>query len=125
MPLMVRLKYQTLLILPSKSFQRALWRVIIDMAAGSGGNCELTQKDETIIHKQVRIIGNSNYPSKMPADASKMLGKNYLNFLDLMINDDGQLSIDFDDEILKNTCMTRDGEITNERVREIISLEEV
>ncbi len=98
--------------------------VIIDMAAGSGGNCELTVKDETVIHNQVRIIGNSDYPSKMPADASKMLGKNYTNFLDLMIDEEGQLKLDFDDEILSGTCMTRDGEIQNERVREIISFEE-
>lgn len=98
--------------------------VIIDMAAGSGGNCELTVKDETIIHNQVRIIGNSNYPSKMPADASKMLGKNYINFLNLMIDDEGNLNLNFEDEIIHNTCITQSGEIMNERVREIISLEE-
>lgn len=99
--------------------------VIIDMAAGSGGNCELTKKDETIIHKQVRIIGNSNFPSKMPADASKMLGTNFINFLNLMIDSEGNLNLDFEDEILRSTCMTRNGEIENERVREIISFEEV
>ena len=98
--------------------------VIIDMAAGSGGNCELTKKDETIIHNQVRIIGNSNFPSKMPADASKMLGTNYINFLDLMIDSEGNLNLDFEDDILRSTCITRDGEIENERVKEIISLEE-
>ena len=98
--------------------------VIIDMAAGSGGNCELTKKDETVIHKQVRIIGNSNFPSKMPMDASKMLGKNYTNFLDLMIDTDGNLKLDFEDEIIAGTCMTRDGEIQNERVKEIISFED-
>jgi len=98
--------------------------VIIDMAAGSGGNCELTKKDETIIHNQVRIIGNSNFPSKMPADASKMLGTNYINFLDLMIDSEGNLNLDFEDDILRSTCITRNGEIENERVKEIISLEE-
>jgi NAD(P) transhydrogenase subunit alpha len=98
--------------------------VIIDMAAGSGGNCELTRKDETVIHNQVRIIGNSNFPSKMPLDASKMLGKNYTNFLDLMIDNEGNLNLDFGDEIVASTCITRNGEIINERVMEIISLEE-
>jgi NAD(P) transhydrogenase subunit alpha len=98
--------------------------IIIDMAAGSGGNCELTKKDETVIHNRVRIIGNSDYPSKMPVDASKMLGKNYINFLDLMIDDEGNLKLDFEDEIIAGTCMTRDGEIQNDRVREIISFEE-
>ena len=98
--------------------------VIIDMAAGSGGNCELTIKDETVLHNQVRIIGNSNFPSKMPADASKMLGKNYINFLDLLIDGDGNLKLDFEDDIISGTCMTRDGEIQNERVKEIISFED-
>jgi NAD(P) transhydrogenase subunit alpha len=97
--------------------------VIIDMAAGSGGNCELTKKDETVIHKQVRIIGNSNFPSKLPADASKMLGRNYVNFLDLLVDKDGNLDYDLDDEILKSTCMTKDHEIINEKVLEIIEIE--
>jgi NAD(P) transhydrogenase subunit alpha len=97
--------------------------VIIDMAAGSGGNCELTKKDETIVYKQKRIIGNSNFPSKMPADASKMLGSNYINFLNLMITDEGELNIDFEDEIISNTCITRNNEITNQKVLEIISIE--
>ena len=97
--------------------------VIIDMAAGSGGNCELTKKDETIIYKQIRIIGNSNYPSKMPADASKMLGNNYINFLNLMITEEGNLNLDFEDDIIKSTCMTHDHEIVNQKVIEIICLE--
>lgn len=97
--------------------------VIIDMAAGSGGNCELTKKDETIVYKQVRIIGNSNFPSRMPADASKMLGSNYINFLKLMITDEGELNIDFEDEIISSTCITRNNEIANQKVLEIISIE--
>lgn len=97
--------------------------VIIDMAAGSGGNCELTVKDETIIYKQIRIIGNSNFPSRMPADASKMLGNNYINFLNLMITEEGNLNLDFEDDIIKSTCMTHDHEIVNQKVIEIISLE--
>jgi NAD(P) transhydrogenase subunit alpha len=98
--------------------------VIIDMAAGSGGNCELTKKDETVIHNQVRIIGNSNFPSRMPLDASKMLGKNYTNFLDLITDDKGNLNLDFGDDIVASTCITREGMIVNDRVNEIISLEE-
>jgi NAD(P) transhydrogenase subunit alpha len=97
--------------------------VIIDMAAGSGGNCELTKKDETLLHKQVRIIGNSNFPSKMPADASKMLGVNYINFLNLFIDDEGNVNLDFEDEILKSTCITHNREIINERVAEVIGFE--
>jgi NAD(P) transhydrogenase subunit alpha len=97
--------------------------VIIDMAAGSGGNCELTKKDETIIYKQIRIIGNSNFPSRMPADASKMLGNNYINFLNLMITEEGNLNLDFEDDIIKSTCMTHDHEIVNQKVLEIIEME--
>ncbi|MFC2113448.1 NAD(P) transhydrogenase subunit alpha [Bacteroidota bacterium] len=97
--------------------------VIIDMAVGSGGNCELTKKDETILHKQVRIIGNSNYPSKMPADASKMLGANFRNFLALFIDEEGNINIDFEDDILKSTCITHEKEIKNERVAEVINFE--
>jgi NAD(P) transhydrogenase subunit alpha len=97
--------------------------VIIDMAAGSGGNCELTKKDETIIYKQIRIIGNSNFPSRMPADASKMLGNNYINFLNLMIDEEGKLKLDFEDDIIKSTCMTHDHKIVNQKVREIIHME--
>ncbi len=98
--------------------------VIIDMAAGSGGNCEVTKKDETIIHKKVRIIGNSNFPSRLPADASKMLGNNYVNFLNLIIDADGKLNLDFEDDIVRSTCITRDGEVFNERVVEVIMLSE-
>lgn len=97
--------------------------VIIDMAAGSGGNCELTKKDETILYNQVRIIGNSNFPSKMPADASKMLGVNFRNFLALFIDDEGNINIDFEDDILNSTCITHKGEIKNERVAEVIGFE--
>jgi NAD(P) transhydrogenase subunit alpha len=60
----------------------------------------------------------------MPADASKMLGKNFTNFLDLMIDEEGNLKLDFDDEIIAGTCITRNGEIQNDRVKEIISFED-
>ena len=63
--------------------------VIIDLAASSGGNCELTENEKTIIHQGVTIIGQSNYPATMPLDASRMFGKNVLNFLKLIITSDG------------------------------------
>ncbi|MEN8157592.1 MAG: NAD(P) transhydrogenase subunit alpha [Bacteroidota bacterium] len=91
--------------------------VIIDLAASTGGNCELTKNGEKVVHNEVTIIGNSNFASTTPSDASKMLGKNYLNFLDLMIGEDGKLNLDVDDEIVQHTCITRDGEVVNERVK--------
>jgi NAD(P) transhydrogenase subunit alpha len=97
--------------------------VIIDMAAGSGGNCELTKKDESILHNQVRIIGNSNFPSKMPADASKMLGVNFRNFMALFIDEENNINLNFEDDILRSTCITHEGEIKNERVLEIMNFE--
>lgn len=94
--------------------------VIIDLAASSGGNCELTKDNETIMHKGVTIIGQSNYPAHKPIDASRMFGKNVLNFMKLIIDDEGNLNLNFEDEIVKGTCITHKGEVFNERVKLII-----
>jgi len=92
--------------------------VIIDLAASTGGNCELTKDNETVVTEGVSIIGNSNFASTTPSDASKMLGNNYLNFLDLMIDEEGKVNLDVEDEIVQTTCITREGAIMNERVKE-------
>ncbi len=94
--------------------------VIIDLAASSGGNCELTKNNETVIHNEVKIIGQSEYPSLMSIDASKMFGKNVFNFLQLMIAEDGSLNLNFEDDIVKGTCITHAGEIYNERVKSVV-----
>jgi len=94
--------------------------VIIDLAASTGGNCELTENDKTIQHKRVTIVGESNYPSQMPVDASRMFGKNVLNFLKLIIGEEGALNLNFDDDIVKGTCITNEGELYNERVKSVI-----
>ena len=91
--------------------------VIMDLAASTGGNCELTKNDETVVHEGVTIIGNSNFASTVPSDASKMLGNNFLNFLNMMIDDEGKVNLDVDDEIVQHTCITRDGAIVNERLK--------
>ncbi len=91
--------------------------VIIDLAASTGGNCELTKNNETIVEHGVTIIGNSNLASTMPSDASKMLGNNFLNFFGLMVGEDGKLNLDVEDEIVQLTCITRNGEVVNERVK--------
>ena len=91
--------------------------VIVDLAASSGGNCELTKNNEIIQHQGVTIIGKSNYPSEMPFDASKMYGQNMLNFLNLLIDKEGKFSLNFEDEIIKGTCLTHNGEIISERVK--------
>ena len=95
--------------------------VIIDLAASTGGNCEVTQNGKTIVHNQVTIIGKSDYPSDMPFDASKMFGNNLLNFLKLIISKEGNLNLNFDDDIVKGTCITHNKKIMNERVKQTIN----
>jgi len=95
--------------------------VIIDLAASTGGNCELTKDNETVIHGQVRIIGNSAFPAEMPSDASKMFGKNVINFLKLMISNKGEFNLNFEDDLVKGTCVTHGGEIISERVKSIMN----
>jgi len=94
--------------------------VIIDLAASTGGNCELTKNDETVVHNGVTIIGQSNYPAQKPMDASRMFGKNVLNFMKLIIAEEGALNLNFEDDIVKGTCITHAGEVYNERVKSVI-----
>jgi NAD(P) transhydrogenase subunit alpha len=79
--------------------------VIIDLASSTGGNTELTKDNETIQAGNVTIIGNSNLASSVPADASKLYGKNISNFLALLINDKGDIDINLKDEIIKGACL--------------------
>ena len=90
--------------------------VIVDLAAVTGGNTDLTKNNETVMHNGVSIIGNSFLPMKMPADASKLYSKNVLNFLKLIIDKEGNLNLNFEDDLVAGTCITHDGKITNERV---------
>jgi len=96
--------------------------VIIDLAASTGGNCELSKDGETIVHNGITIIGNSNFANDMPSDASKMFGKNVLNFLNLMITKTGEFSLNWEDDLIKGTCVTHNKEIVNERVKTLINL---
>jgi NAD(P) transhydrogenase subunit alpha len=96
--------------------------VIVDLAASTGGNCELTQNEKTIRHGQITIIGKSDYPSDMPFDASKMFGNNLLNFIKLIIGEAGNMNLDFTDEIVKGTCLTHQGQLLNERVKQSLNL---
>jgi len=83
--------------------------VIIDLASATGGNTELTKDNETIQAGNVTIIGNSNLASSVPADASKLYGKNISNFLALLINDKGVMEINLQDDIIKGACITPAG----------------
>lgn len=91
--------------------------VIIDLAAATGGNTELTRNLETVDHQGVQIVGNSALAAAMPSDASKLYGKNILQFLALLIQADGQLVLNFQDDLVAGTCITHQGKITHERVQ--------
>jgi NAD(P) transhydrogenase subunit alpha len=95
--------------------------VVIDLAASTGGNCELTKNNETVVHNGVKIIGNSQLPTEMPTDASRMFGKNLINFLKLIITKDGALNLNWEDDIVKGTAVTHGKEIVHERVKTVIN----
>lgn len=95
--------------------------VIVDLAASTGGNCELTEDQQTIQRYGITIIGKSDYPSTIPVDASRMFGKNVLNFLALIIGEEGELNLNFEDDIVQQTCITHQGELYNDRVRQIMN----
>src|SRR5215212_6548584 len=80
--------------------------VIVDLAAEAGGNCELTEPGEEVVREGVTIIGRTNLPSTMPYHASQLYSKNVAALLDLLVAD-GELSLDFDDEITAGACVTR------------------
>jgi NAD(P) transhydrogenase subunit alpha len=95
--------------------------VIVDMAAGQGGNVALSQPDELVVVNGVTIDGPTNLPGTVPVHASMTFAKNVTNFLFNMYKK-GVLTIDPDDEIVRDSMITRDGEITNPRVRQALGL---
>ncbi len=95
--------------------------VILDLAAERGGNCELTKSGETIVQHGVTIIGCINLASTAPYHASQLYARNLTNFL-LHIVKDQKLALNLDDEIMRDTLLTRSGEIANARVHEFFSL---
>jgi NAD(P) transhydrogenase subunit alpha len=95
--------------------------VVVDLAAERGGNCELTRPDETVVHRGVTILGPSNPPALVPYHASQMYSKNITTFLAHLLGKDGAsqpvLPINADDEITKETLLTRGGDVVHPRVR--------
>src|SRR5215208_2583479 len=93
--------------------------VIVDLAAETGGNVELTKAGETVEHNGVKIMGQLNLPSTMPVHASQMYAKNIQNLLDLLIKN-GKLDPDYEDEIVKGTVITRGGAVVHEMTKQRI-----
>ena len=94
--------------------------VIMDLAAENGGNCEITSKDEVVEFNQVIIDGTSNIPATMPVHASALYAKNVAAFL-LYTLKDGELNLDFEDEIISGALFTHQGEITHQPTEELIN----
>jgi H+-translocating NAD(P) transhydrogenase subunit alpha len=95
--------------------------VIVDIAAERGGNCELTQAGETVMHHGVQIVGPVNLASRAPYHASQMYATNVVNLLKLMVNKEGVLTIDLNDDIIRETLVTHEGKIVNPRVNELLA----
>lgn len=95
--------------------------VIVDLAAERGGNCELTRPEQTVVEHDVTIMGPTNLPSTIPYHASQMYAKNIATFL-LHLMKDGQLTIDLEDEITRETLVTRGGDVVHPKVREALGL---
>ena len=94
--------------------------VIVDLAAETGGNVELTKAGEELEVGGVTIIGTRNVPSTMPLHASQLYARNVANLL-LHLVKDGAVHLDFDDEITKGSCVTHGGEIVNERAKQALA----
>ncbi len=103
--------------------------VIVDLAAESGGNCELTEAGETIEHENVKVVGVVNLPSRLPIHASQLYSRNMYNFIGHIIEDksdedsdgkDPQVGLDFEDEIIAAMCIAHDGEIRHDDISEAL-----
>jgi NAD(P) transhydrogenase subunit alpha len=94
--------------------------VIIDLAGEAGGNCELTEPGATVVRFEVKIVSPLNLPSSMAEHASQLFARNVLALLELLVGDDGELKLDFDDEIISGSCVVRDGEIVNSGARSAV-----
>jgi NAD(P) transhydrogenase subunit alpha len=96
--------------------------VIVDIAAERGGNCELTRAGQVVETNGVRILGPLNLPSAIPYHASQMYAKNIATFLKYLVNKEGNVVLNRDDEIVSETLVTHDGEVVHPRVRELLGL---
>jgi NAD(P) transhydrogenase subunit alpha len=94
--------------------------VIIDLAAETGGNCECTEPDKIVTKHGVIIVGHTNMASRVASDASTMFAKNLLNFLTPHVDKEAKaLKIDWEDDLIKGTCVTRDGEIVHPMLKDM------
>jgi len=114
-----------ILITAAMARRMAPGSVIVDIAAERGGNCELTRAGEVVEENGVRIYGPVNLASSIPYHASQMYAKNILTFLKYLINKEGNLTLNREDEIVKETMVTHGGDVVHPRVRELLGLPEL
>ena len=93
--------------------------VIVDLAAERGGNCECTKADEEVIRNDVAILGPTNLPATIALHASQMYSRNLSSFLKLIIRE-GQLQLDFEDQVVHDMCITHDGEVRHAATLELL-----
>ena len=94
--------------------------VIVDLAAESGGNCELSEAGETVLAHGVQILGPSNLPASIPVHSSQMYSKNIVTLISEFLGEDGQLQLDFENDVVGPSTVTHGGEIQNERVKSVM-----
>ena len=99
--------------------------VVVDLAAERGGNCELTRADQVVVHKGVTVLGPSNPPALVPNHASQMYSKNITTFLAHLLGKEGakkaSVELDLNDEITRETLLTRDGDVVHTRVKDLLA----
>ncbi len=96
--------------------------VIIDLAASTGGNCELTEDGKKIVVNGVIIIGKSDYPSDMPSDASKMFGNNIINLLKIIVDKEGNMELNIQDDIINGTMAVYGKEYVSLKVKQMLNI---
>jgi NAD(P) transhydrogenase subunit alpha len=94
--------------------------VVVDLAAERGGNCELTKPGETVTEGDVTILGPTNLPSTVPYHASQMYSKNLQTFIYELLDKENKLDLNLENEVIKETMVTRDGQVVHDRVREML-----
>jgi NAD(P) transhydrogenase subunit alpha len=91
--------------------------VIVDLAAEQGGNCELTKPGEVVVVHGVTILGHLNVASRLAADSSALFARNLFNFVQLLTDKDSKtIKIDWEDDLVKGTCVTRDGAVVHPKL---------
>jgi H+-translocating NAD(P) transhydrogenase subunit alpha len=115
-------KKAPVLILKDTVYAMKPGSVIVDLAASSGGNCELTSSGKNIVVNSVNIIGKTDYPSDMSSDASKMFGNNVINLLKIMVDKEGNLVLNMEDDIIRGTIAVHHKEYVGDRLKQLLHI---